>query len=99
MGVFVSEDKKVDDFDKVCSVEDDLSLVQGVVIGDAQKSVVNSLFLVDFDDLEYTFTALSVSAKRAFFFQNIIETYSFIVYRKVRLFLFYSFIKIPVVFL
>lgn len=58
-----------------------------------------SLFLVDFDDLEYTFTALSVLPVRVFFFKEGVQSYNYIVYRKVKLFLFYSVIKIPSTFL
>lgn len=73
--------------------------VQGVVLGEFDIPLVSVLLLVDFDDLEYIFETLSVVSERVFFFQDFIQTYESALYRKVKLFLFYSFIKIPSEFL
>lgn len=73
--------------------------VQEVVADEFDIPLMGALLLVDFDDLEYTFETLSVVSERVFFFQDLIQTYESVLYRKVKLFLFYSFIKIPSVFL
>lgn len=104
---FVSEsfvdEEKGQKLDRVCYVDpifDDME-GEGVMepLAVVDISAVNSFMSVDFDDLEYTFNALSVLSGGVFFFKDVIENYSFIVYRKVKLFLFYSFIKIPTAFL
>lgn len=107
---FVSDDvlgeERVKEVDRVCYVVDPVdevfksnAYIQESVFGETQKSAMHSLFLIDFDDLEYTFIALSILSKRAFFFQDVVKSYTFMAYKKVKLFLFYSFIKIPTVFL
>lgn len=80
--------------------DDSVEFIQeSSMISEFKTPTFYSLFLVDFDDLEYTFTALSVLPTRVFFFKEGVQSYNSIVYRKVKLFLFYSVIKIPSTFL
>lgn len=79
----IAESDKVNNFD--------------VNIKEMKKPNVSSFLLMDLDDLEFSFSASLSSSTRICFFQDIILKYSSFVYRNVKLFLFYSSIKIPLV--
>lgn len=66
-----------------------------VKIKEVKKLSVSSFLLMDFDDLDFSFAVSSNSSRNAFFFQDVTLNYSSFVYKNVKLFLFYSFIKIP----
>lgn len=65
------------------------------VLDNFKKERCSSLIFTDFDDLDFASQFLRVVSGRFTFYDGFAINYSSTVHRKVKLFLFYSFIKIP----
>lgn len=92
--VCMSEDESfVGLFDK--TIDHKLNTTIDINITEMKKPSVSSFLLKDLDDLEVSLDTFYKSLVKVYFFQDVVLNYSSFVYKNVKLFLFYSFIKIP----